>query len=605
MLEVTFTIRLTLRGPILTQATAIGAIGIDAPMARDSAGQYYLSFSLVRGRLRQSWVELNEATADALPAQGEIDDLLGPSSEKITDREPQRGRLLFSDFRHKGNSEQSGILHRIRIDSARGAAVKGALQVIESPFAAGQHVPFTGTISFRVSTAAEADRIRSLLVSGLRWTANFGAERTVGFGRLVNVEVLGEDRQLIDVTPAPVSASGAAVLHLAIRPLAPFCIAKRRVSPNLFESDTILSGGVLRGALATTLKSQCGLARDAAIDANVPSPWQELGAHFNHIRFTHAFPAPEYVKRVLYRPVVAPLSLVKDAAGNLYDVALCERPGLIGTPLRAPSFAVDWKESDDVAASFGWAAPGRELRVRTAIDRTRRRAEDEKLFAYDMVVPTGCLWYGTVDLRQVPAGPARAAVETQLRTLLSRGLWSIGKTKAAAEVDILPSIDPHYPSTLDLIDNLWVVILQTPALLCDSAPLNEESGGEELFAAYDAVWQEMSGGTLRLRRFFASQSLAGGYLSLRFQPGKPYNPFLLTDAGSVFVLQATGDIPPAQAVIKDWLDNGLPLPQWAKGRYGERWSTCPFLPADGFGEIAVNLPCHTEKQPPPEVFHAV
>ena len=92
MLEVTFTIRLTLQGPILTQATAIGAIGIDAPMARDSAGQYYLPFSLVRGRLRQSWAELNEATADALPAQGEIDDLLGPSPGKIIGREPQRGR---------------------------------------------------------------------------------------------------------------------------------------------------------------------------------------------------------------------------------------------------------------------------------------------------------------------------------------------------------------------------------------------------------------------------------------------------------------------------------------------------------------------------------
>lgn len=600
MLEVTLTVRLVLRGPVLTHSTSIGAIGIDAPMARDSDGRYYLPFSLVRGRLRQSWEELQEATNGTLAPQ--VEDLLGPKPGETTAREPNRGRLHFSDFIHDGDADESGVLHRIRMDMSRGAANKGAMQTIESPFAPGQRVRFTGTISFRVENNPDANTICDNILMGLRWTTNFGAERTVGFGRLADVEISKDDRKQLQVAPAATPTGTGEMLYLAIRPLAPFCVSKRRVNPNLFESDTILSGGVLRGALATTLQSLCGLARNTTIDGNIPPPWQELGAHFNHIRFTHAFPAPEHSA---HRPVVAPLSLIKDVAGNIYDVALCQEPGLIGGPPRAPSFAVDWKRADDVQIAFGWAEPRRELRVRTAIDRIRRRAEDEKLFAYEMVVPEGCIWYGKVDLSQVPDGVTRTAVESQLGTLLSHGFRSVGKTKAAAAVEVFAALNPMYTSNLNPIDNLWVVTLQSPALLCDPASLKEESGTQELFAAYDAAWQDISSGTVKLVRFFASQSLAGGYLVLRFQRGKPYNPFLLTDAGSVFVLQASGENSSAQAVIGNWLQNGLPLPDWAQNRYGNHWSACPFLPADGFGEIAVNLPCQTQKQPPKEMFHGV
>jgi hypothetical protein len=41
---------------------------------------------------------------------------------------------------------------------------------------------------------------------------------------------------------------------------------------------------------------------------------------------------------------------------------------------------------------------------------------------------------------------------------------------------------------------------------------------------------------------------------------------------------------------------GLPLPVWALAEYGqynrELWETCPFVPENGYGEIAVNLAWH-------------
>ncbi len=606
MLEVTLKIRLELRGPILSHATAIGAFGIDAPMARDSQDRYYLPYSLVRGRLRQSWQELHEATGGVFDPQ--IDDRLGPAppaSGGTQNRLPQRGRLRFSDFQHDGNGIIPNLMHRIRIDGKRGAVAQGAIQVMESPFAPDQSANFRGTISYLARDDTEADAIRSDIEKGLRWTTHFGGERTIGFGRLAGLEVTPESLP-IEVKSITTIEAGTDPLYLSIQPQAPFCISKRRVNPNFFESDIILSGGVLRGSLATTLQLLCGLPRNAVIDDQLSAPWKELGAYFDKIRFSHAFPAKEGAYK---RPVVAPLSLVKalvkDATETWYDVALCEGPLLIGSPLRAPSFAMDWKHSDDVQAYFGWAEPKREIRVRTAMNRTYRRAEDEKLFAYEMVVPTGYFWHGTVDLSQV-SDSARGTVEAQLCALLkSHGLKAVGKTKAPAIVTIPSRISPVHPSDPNPISDKWVVTLQTPALLCDPQLLNEASGQRELFAAYDAVWHQLSNGALKLVRFFACQSLEGDYLGLRFQPDQPYNPFLLTDPGSVFVLQATGDISAAQAVIKRWLREGLRLPDWAKQRYGDHWSTCPFLSADGFGEIAVNLSCHTLNQPPPEVCHVI
>lgn len=612
MLEVTLTIRLELRGPILSHATAIGALGIDTPMARDSQDHYYLPYSLVRGRLRQSWQELCEATGGVFDPQ--IVDRLGsapPAPGETQDRQPHRGRLRFSDFQHDGDGIIPNLMHRIRIDTKRGAVAHGAIQVMESPFAPDQPANFNGTISYLAQNDAEAEAIRSDIEKGLRWTTHFGGERTIGFGRLSDLQV---KKKAVPIELKAVTAPAATTdtLYLSIQLDAPFCVSKRRVNPNLFESDIILSGGVLRGALATTLQLLCGLPRNAVIDDKLLAPWKELGEHFDKIRFSHAFPAKADTHQ---RPVVAPLSLVKDARNVWYDVALCERPLLIREPPtgepriekppRAPSFAIDWKRSDDVQAHFGWTELQRELRVRTAMNRTQRRAADKQLFAYEMVVPTGYLWHGTVDLSQVPDS-ARGAVEAQLRALLERyGLKSIGKTKAPANVTIPSRIPSLHPSDPNPISDKWVVTLQTPALLCDPQRLNEASGHQELYKAYDDVWRQLSDRALKLAWFFASQSLVGDHLVLRFQPHAPYNPFLLTDPGSVFVLQATGDVSAAQTVIARWLREGLQLPDWATQRYVAHWSSCPFLPADGFGEVTVNLPCHTQNQPTPEVCHVI
>ena len=212
----------------------------------------------------------------------------------------------------------------------------------------------------------------------------------------------------------------------------------------------------------------------------------------------------------------------------------------MGNPPSAPSFFKDWKSRNDVDAHFGWYRPERELRVRTAIDRRRRKAKEEQLFAYEMVNPKGFIWHANVDLHGVPADQQQA-VETQLLEILSLGLQGVGKTKSSAEMDVRPqgSIKPLHTGQVLPREGLWIITLQTPALICDPARLDESSGHRELHQAYASAWTELSGSSIILVRFFAEQSLAGGYyLHQRFQSGKPYNPYVLTEPGSVFVLTA-------------------------------------------------------------------
>ena len=210
-----------------------------------------------------------------------------------------------------------------------------------------------------------------------------------------------------------------------------------------------------------------------------------------------------------------------------------------------------------------------------------------------------------VDLHGVPADQQQA-VETQLLEILSLGLQGVGKTKSSAEMDVRPqgSIKPLHTGQVLPREGLWIITLQTPALICDPARLDESSGHRELHQAYASAWTELSGSSIILVRFFAEQSLAGGYyLHQRFQSGKPYNPYVLTEPGSVFVLTAVpGQEVRAQECVDNWFERGLPLPDWAVHRYerdgvgGANWNNCPYIRENGYGEITVNLNFHWEKR---------
>lgn len=605
MKEERLAITLSLHGPVLTRSSAAGAYGVDAPFARDAQGRAILPGTLVKGRLREAWEELAALPGDPLGLGERLPRWLGLGSDEAAG-EPRRGRLLLSDFVTQGGEE--ALRHRIQIDPELGAVRPHAFQTLETPFAAGETVSFRGVARFVPEDAAEADALRRSLEAGLRRLTHLGALRTVGFGRLLAVEVAPAGEAAAG-PEAPLGEGDGATLELAFTLESPWCVSRPQPVANLFESATVLPGGTLKGALATSWRELLGHPPDGPVTEGLDPDRPELAAHFAKVRFTHALPAR---RDTLRRPVAPPLSLAKAgrrAEDGLYDALLAEGPGLVQVAgaWRAPKFAPDWKERADVEELCGWPRLRRETRVRTAVDTARRRAASEKLFGLETVVPEPeVAWLGRVELGAIADPALRARVREQLVDLLCRGLRGVGKTKARAGVEVLAagSVSDALPRHPEPTGPLHAVLLQTPALLCDPARLRTEPSPEALQAAYAAVWEELSGGALRLVRFFAAQALAGGpYLWHEFQGGGEYEPYFLTREGSVFVLEAPdGREPAAGQALRGWEAGGLPVPRWAaerfarEGRPGDDWRNCPFVAENGYGEVLVDRAIHWERR---------
>ena len=442
-----------------------------------------------------------------------------------------------------------------------------------------------------------------------------GAYRSIGFGRLRQVHI----------SPPVLSAYSAvradlyscASLDIVLQPESAFCLARKPIADNLFESEEIIPGAAIIGSIASTWKSLSNVAVEQVKELDAPGR-NELQQHFNDLRVTHAFPSANR----LIRPVVPPLSLVKVKAKGCrpyYDVALLDKPCLIHG--QTPAFAVDWKDNSDVLLDFGWPRLRRELRVRTSIDRQCLRRGESELFAYEMIVPDAVNWQARVSLEDSSLDNAtRGKIMTQLAGLLEHGIATLGKTKTTAAITSYPgdTITPSLQSDPRPRDDVWVVTLQTPALLCEAGEDLIRCGNRaNLKKAYAAAWADISAGALELVRYFARQTLAGGkYLYGRFQHGKKnadgntkaYYPYLMTQEGSVFVLRAADGMEGgARKYIERWLAHGLDLPGWAVTAYqslegdkiipGSHWQNCPWIPQNGFGEIVVNLNVHWKNRP--------
>jgi hypothetical protein len=313
-----------------------------------------------------------------------------------------------------------------------------------------------------------------------------------------------------------------------------------------------------------------------------------------------------------------PLSAV--SAGNVfYDVADYKMPHLLQNEMgnwQAPAFCVDWKGATWAKAEsqVGAAHPARELRVRTAIDSENRTGEKGdsnsggSLFAWELIhpwldktdgEPEPIVWKGRIELTAVADLNKRRETAKQIASIFCQ-LGFLSKTKAACKNTMIPA-ESLQAQKMKKGDNL-ALVLRTPALLADPRFQNVENvtakhgslNATELWKLYNAIWNELSGNSLSLSHYFARQFLAGGnYLALRYQikgkARKSYDPWLLTSAGSVFVFKIF-DETKAQSILGNWFNKGLPLPDWARKEYGDTWEKNPYIPNNGFGEIALHQP---------------
>ncbi len=591
-------VTLTLLGPILTRGGMMAEPGIDAPLARDGFRRPMLPFSLIKGKIRDAFRAL-------LPASDpRVDAWLGKIG---TPRVADRGQLRFSDFvTGEAGQTTDGVIERIKIDQATGSTAGHMLAMLEAPFGYGQPVAFQGAVEF-IADDQEAKDIAAALDQAFRWVPAFGALRTVGFGRTHCVKIIPVACPKRSRGSVPQKTS----LPVKLRLDRPLCLVGRKHSGNHFESLETIPGAVLKGAVARLILELSGLKDDRFLDPTATYPrWPSLCKHFEVIRFAEARPM---AAAATHRPVEPPLSIVTSPTikGSYFDVALGSGPMLIGGA--APAFVPDWKDEDFGFVrnrAFGWPALRRERRTRTAIEESTGRAKDEALFSYGLVLPEfkdddgtikSFVWETSIGLEHVNSQDQQKVIN-ELADLLTHGLPGIGKTRAVADVEWLSAPTPTKVPEVPLAGPEHVVTLQTEFLMTDPHKLNG-SLAVHLESAYRDFWNEASGGAFELVRYFARQALHGGFLSKRSRL-KKYEPFLATERGSTFVLRAT-DSARAATALQTWRERGLPVPGWVRTRCANgadpHWRTCPFLPHAGFGEVAIDLKCHTpepqEQQP--------
>ena len=594
-------IRLKMRGPLLTTSSAPLGFGIDAPFARNAAGDHYLAGSLVKGRIKEAWQELVDSEAggswDWARWMGKE-----PPQPGAEDWESERGLLQFSDFIFQpdgsGSLDEDLITYRIALDRETHSVRSGQNLMIQSPFVAGSEYWFEGR-AWAIVSPAEALLLDRGLHQGLCFTPALGAETSVGFGVIADVEVA---REAAWGNGTGWDSANASNWGVAFTPEGPLCLAGKRIAENIFESEPDIAGGVIKGALAALL-----LRLHSATGADVStlpgmapqSLYLDLCREFSKLRVLHAKPVLKGGRR---RPQALPLSAIKvgkDDQTRLKDAALTA--ALRPVDGRAPAFQIDWKGDDWGRAKreLALVPPARELRVRTQIETGKRRALDQALFAYRMLAARARDGKGGIDEYEWLTefgfdsidGQKQALVKAQLAALLGRyGLPGVGKLKTRCQAS---RVAVERPVAAKKHEGVFIVTLQTPALLCDVAEIGPGlSDSSEIYANY---WQEASQDSFELdrERFYAAQDLAGGgYLWRQFSAERMYRPYVLTRAGSTFVLKPTGR-GNTEERLAIWRRSGLPVARKVREHFGlggdaSDWKHCPYVPENGFGEIAVD-----------------
>lgn len=606
----TCTINLIVLGPFLTAATGPDQYGVDKSAHRDFRGQLVIPASHLKGKLRSALEEL-EPFLDA--GHPDRKTLFGaPSTEGSY--EPIPAVLQFTDLICSVNGDED-TRTRVTINRVSQTAGQNLLREVEIPFASGSETPLSGEVIFNAPDFATATRTANLIRLGLLWLATVGAEKGVGFGRLKSVQIGAPTPDTTSVTIGIPAVPGSLHLRITARePLLVGGIKSRRT--NYVASKQELPGGLLKGALCRALNEAHGIRPvtrplDESCMVDFPA-FKALVKHFSKIRVTHAWPALVGSPR----PVRLPLSTVEHNGALAGDLALSDERAPLVQERFSPAYFGDAK---NLKRYEGFAEPAELFITRSEIDDVSQRTAESQLFTYQFYAPytfdgeqeRPIEWICNVDFAAITNPAEQGAARQQFAVAVKQHLHRMGKLSRQVDVAVCDGgarpAAKSYPLFQDPIqDDLALVTLQSSAIMLDPNTVRSLLLGQDLHEVYAKYWHDISDGALALDDFFAHQGFEGGYLYHRYlgtaeRTNRPhqYRPYYLTLAGSLFKLRVADKIN-APKLLTRWLSCGLPLPKWALAEYGQYnraiWENCPFVPENGYGEIAVNLAWHWERR---------
>jgi len=372
-------ISLVVLGPFLTAATGPDRYGVDKSAHRNHSEQIVIPASHLKGKLRSSLEEL-EPFFDPVD-KFDLKELFGTKSDEGS-YEPLPATLHFGDLVSSVKPDNERTRTRVTINRTSQTAKQNLLREVEDIFASGTEICFNGKVTFNAPNLSTATQKAGMLRLGLLWLATVGAEKGIGFGRLKSVKVSSPSEIVSSIIPTLSGTSST--LHLRItahEPLLTGGIKSRRA--NYVASRQVLSGGLIKGALAAALNEAQGVnpvtkPLDASCAADFPD-FDALVRNFSAIRVTHALPTLVGSPR----PVRLPLSAV-EINGSKGDVALSKERTPLVDGCHSPAYQGDAKNLDQF---IGLAEPAELFVTRSEINDASQRTAEGQLFTYQFFAP--------------------------------------------------------------------------------------------------------------------------------------------------------------------------------------------------------------------------
>lgn len=551
-----WTVAVELRSPFLIPGPSVNATAADARPALDADGVPIIPGSLIRGLFRDALRTAGFTDALALLGDKSGREKASESPDQAkphwsVDNDPIRRFLDFSDLTAL-EKPASAMLTRVALDSDEtGAGKDGHLQFIELAAPLGQTVTFTGKVT---CWAKDSGAVLAQLDKAKKLIRAIGSNKSSGFGEVEKIT-------FAPVTAPPASPALpetlASRIDIGFTFDRPFLVDAAHTTANQFKGSEIIPGAVFKGALAPLLKA-AGISDE----------------DLTRLHIGHAFPATEGARPTPILPLSLALQKKNGGGKRRVDLLLVDDvTKLLSDGWGPPFLSSDWKDSDrnDVLEKLKRSPPNprRDIRTRTAIDPEsgtpayNADTETGQLFSYSAVRPDGHVW---VSRWHIP----NDRLLDQLATVLKAGIPGIGKTRATAMVATMKAVDDGPPTPIK--SGQWAVTLQTDAAM-----------GNGSKADYQAFWKSVDN-DIELVRHFADQRLVGGYQALRYPVREDgYMPYVLTRAGSVFLLNGPAD------KLKELLRDGLPPAAAFKDR---SWRKFPFGRENGFGAIRLNVVDH-------------
>jgi hypothetical protein len=531
---------LTLTAPFLFPGPSSGRFGLDRVALRDWRGRLAIPQDQVRGIVRDGLVSLGRADlVESLFGKGS-GDASDPGSGGLL---PDRGRIHFDDLIAQDLSVRRELAHRVKIDTTSGAAEEGHLLVIEQVTAPGTPVTFRGQVHVFVPQT-EIDQLVQDLSLALSTPLCIGAMKSVGFGRVSSPTVVRQPEEFRQV-----DMPDGQRMKWRFKVDRPYLVNAKRIAENAFLGARDIPGGALKGLLAQN-----------AANIGIDITRREVSDWLSALRVGFARPFGA-------RPPLA-ASIVEERLSGRVNLAIEH------ASVRDPSLVDDWKEVETEVLRL-------DERTHTAIDASTGAARDNMLFSTIAVAPPG--EDGKEDFVCTLTLPATegSADSAKLLDLLASSMVGLGRTGAVVRTEALEL----YTSTGTPKPGRVALRLLSDGLLADPyADANQEGPTVSAAAAYAAFWKEVLPAS-NMIDLFARQHLAGGYLARRFAPAGGYRPWVLTDAGAVFVLDlAASDVPALETLLATGLCR--------KSLSGQSlsWKNCPFVAENGYGEIALYAP---------------